>query len=136
MKNINLFCMAIVLLAFAGSPVPAAADGHWTDEWEIKVDGKSESHGAISFEISFEPGDDDATREPIILDVLVAYDTGENEIAFLISNHFRAVLGDQEFEIEVESGEQVEMEARKGTPDFALAVTASEVRGIRIKLDN
>lgn len=136
MKNINLFVMAIVLLTFAGTPVPAAADGHWSDEWEIKVDGKSESRGAISFEISFEPGDDGVTRDPVIMDVLVANGTGENEIAFLISNHFRAVLGDQEFEIEVESGEQVEMEGRKGTPDFALAVTPSAVRGIRVKLDN
>ncbi|MCP4429875.1 MAG: hypothetical protein GY806_02745 [Gammaproteobacteria bacterium] len=136
MKIIKLSEIIFVLLALSSITQLASADDHWSDDWEITVDGKSESRGAINFVISFKPDDDAPVREAVTIDVLVAYDTDENDIALFISNTFRAVLGDQDFDIEVDSGEKVEIEAKGDTPDFALAVTASEVRGIRVELDN
>jgi len=135
MKITKLSGIVFVLLALSSITQLASADDHWSDEWEITVDGKSESRGTINFVMTFKP-DGDVTRDEVTIDVLVAYDTDENDIALFISNSFRAVLGDQDFDIDIDSGEQVEIESRGDTPDFALAVTASSVRGISVELDN
>jgi hypothetical protein len=46
------------------------------------------------------------------------------------------VLGDEEFEVDVKSGEKVEIESRGDTPDFVLEITASSIQGISLELDN
>ena len=134
MKIIKLTGIVFVLLALSSITQLASADDHWSDEWEITVDGKSKSRGTITFGITFKP-DDVTTREEVIIEVLVAYDTDEDEIALFISNNFRAVLGDQDFDIDLDSDE-LEIESRGDTPDFALSVSASAVDGISIELDN
>lgn len=136
MKISKLSGVVFVLAALFSVTELASADSHWSDEWRITVDGKSKSRGTINFKITFEPGIDVAAREAVTIDVLVANDTTENDIAEFINNNFRAVLGDEEFEIEVESGEQVEIETRGDTPDFVLEVIASSIQGISLELDN
>ena len=136
MKITKLSGIVFILLALSSISQLASADDHWSDEWEITVDGESERRGTITFVMTFEPDDDGNTREEVTIEVLVAYDTDEDEIALFISNNFRAVLGDTDFEIELDSDEQVEIESKGDTPDFALSVSASSVRGIKVELDN
>ena len=135
MKTIKLSGIVLVLFALSSVSQLALADDHWSDEWEITVDGKSERRGTITFVMTFEPDDNGTTREEVTIQVLVAYDTDEDEIALFISNNFRALLGDQDFDIDLDD-EQVEIESRGDTPDFALSVSASSVRGIKVELDN
>jgi hypothetical protein len=136
MKISKLTGVVFVLTALLSITELASADSHWSDEWEVEVDGKSTSSGTINFKITFEPGVDVAAREAVTVDVLVANDTGENDVAEIISNSFRAVLGDEEFEVDVKSGEKVEIESRGDTPDFVLEITASSIQGISLELDN
>ena len=136
MKISKLSGIIFVLLASLGTTELATADNHWSDEWTVEVDGKSKSRGTINFKITFKPGSDVAAREAVTIDVLIANDTGENDIAMFISNSFRAVLGDEEFKIDVDSGEEVEIESRGDTPDFVLEVIASSIQGISLELDN
>ncbi len=136
MKISKLSGIIFVLVASLGITELATADDHWSDEWEVAVDGKSTSSGIINFTITFEPGVDVAAREAVTVDVQVANDTGENDVAEIISNSFRAVLGDEEFDVDVKSGEKVEIESRGDTPDFVLEITASSIQGISLELDN
>ena len=55
----------------------------------------------MNFEVTIKPDGEDATCDPVIIDLPVANDTGENDIALFISNSFRAVLGDDEFDIDL-----------------------------------
>ena len=135
MKITKLSGIVFILLALSSISQLASADDHWSDEWEITVDGESERRGTITFVMTFEPDDDGNTRDEVTIEVLVAYDTDEDEIALFISNNFRALLGDTDFEIDLDD-EQVEIESRGDTPDFALSVSASSVRGIKVELDN
>lgn len=136
MKTSKLSGIIFVLVALLSITELALAENHWSDEWEVEVDGKSTSSGTINFKITFEPGVDVAAREAVTIDVQVANDTGENDIAEIISNSFRAVLGDEEFEVDVKSGEKVEIESRGETPDFVLEITASSIQGISLELDH
>jgi hypothetical protein len=136
MKISKLSGVVFVLTALLSITELASADSHWSDEWEVEVDGKSTSSGTINFKITFEPGVDVAAREAVTVDVQVANDTGENDVADIISNSFRAVLGDEEFEVDVKSGEKVEIESKGETPDFVLEITASSIQGISLELDN
>ena len=136
MKTSKLSGIIFVLVALLSITELALAENHWSDEWEVEVDGKSTSSGTINFKITFEPGVDVAAREAVTIDVQVANDTGENDIADIISNSFRAVLGDEEFEVDVKSGEKVEIESKGETPNFVLEITASSIQGISLELDN
>jgi hypothetical protein len=136
MKTSKLSGIIFVLVALLGITELALAENHWSDEWEVEVDGKSTSSGTINFKITFEPGVDVAAREAVTVDVQVANDTGENDVAEIISNSFRAVLGDEEFEVDVKSGEKVEIESKGETPDFVLEITASSIQGISLELDH
>ena len=136
MKTSKLSGIIFVLVALLSITELALAENHWSDEWEVEVDGKSTSSGTINFKITFEPGVDVAAREAVTIDVQVANDTGENDIADIISNSFRAVLGDEEFEVDVKSGEKVEIESKGETPNFVLEITASSIQGISLELDH
>ena len=136
MKTSKLSGIIFVLVASLGITELALAENHWSDEWEVEVDGKSTSSGTINFKITFEPGVDVAAREAVTIDVQVANDTGENDVADIISNSFRAVLGDEEFEVDVKSGEKVEIESKGETPNFVLEITASSIQGISLELDH
>ena len=136
MKTSKLSGIIFVLVALLSITELALAENHWSDEWEVEVDGKSTSSGTINFKITFEPGVDVAAREAVTVDVQVANDTGENDVADIISNSFRAVLGDEEFEVDVKSGEKVEIESKGETPDFVLEITASSIQGISLELDH
>ena len=136
MKTSKLSGIIFVLVALLSIKELALAENHWSDEWEVEVDGKSTSSGIINFKITFEPGVDVAAREAVTVDVQVANDTGENDVADIISNSFRAVLGDEEFEVDVKSGEKVEIESKGETPNFVLEITASSIQGISLELDH
>ena len=136
MKTSKLSGIIFVLVASLGITELVLAENHWSDEWEVEVDGKSTSSGTINFKITFEPGVDVAAREAVTVDVQVANDTGENDVAEIISNSFRAVLGDEEFEVDVKSGEKVEIESKGETPNFVLEITASSIQGISLELDH
>jgi len=136
MKTSKLSGIIFVLVALLSITELALAENHWSDEWEVEVDGKSTSSGIINFKITFEPGVDVAAREAVTVDVQVANDTGENDVADIISNSFRAVLGDEEFEVDVKSGEKVEIESKGETPNFVLEITASSIQGISLELDH
>ena len=136
MKTSKLSGIIFVLVALLSITELALAENHWSDEWEVEVDGKSTSSGTINFKITFEPGVDVAAREAVTVDVQVANDTGENDVADIISNSFRAVLGDEEFEVDVKSGEKVEIESKGETPNFVLEITASSIQGISLELDH
>ena len=136
MKISKLSGVVFVLTALLSITELALAENHWSDEWEVEVDGKSTSSGTINFKITFEPGVDVAAREAVTIDVQVANDTGENDVADIISNSFRAVLGDEEFEVDVKSGEKVEIESKGETPNFVLEITASSIQGISLELDH
>ena len=136
MKNFGKLSLSFLMAGFLGVAPLAFADDHWSDEWKISVDGKSDSGGAINFKLTFEPDGDEAPRAPVTVDVLIPEGTGENDMADMISNSFRAVLGDDDFDIDTSWGEHIKVEADGDTPDFVIEVAGNSVDGVSVELDD
>jgi len=125
-----------LLLVLCGVALLAVADDQWSDDWKIEVSGRAKSAGTISFELTYKPGEDGTAADPVSVDVLVANDARDNDIAEVITNNFEALLGEDAFKINQSWGENVTIKARGDTPDFALALTSSSVQGISIVIDD
>lgn len=132
---IHAMCLTL-MFAIAGLGIPAFADDHWSDDWKIDVNGRASSGGTISFKMMFEPPEEGVTRDPASIDVPVANKTKDHEIAELIENAMKAVLGDDDFKIGRQWGETVTIKARGKTPDYELTLTNNTVQGIMLEIDD
>jgi hypothetical protein len=133
--NIHKLLIALTMLLIALSTATLAiADDHWSDDWKIEVSGRADSAGTISFNLTFEAGEDGTAADPISIDVLVPNDAKDNDIAETIANNFEATLGDENFKVNQSWGENVTVKAKKDTADFELAMTSSNVQGISIEI--
>jgi len=107
MKTHKYIVILSLLLAFCGPTSLAIADGHWSDDWKITYMGKAKSTGTISFQLTFQAGED-----------------------------FAAVLGEDNFKISQSWGENVIVKARGDTPDLSLELISSSVQGISIVIND
>ena len=123
-----------LLLAFVGGISLVFAEDHWSDDWKVSVNGKADSGGVISFKLTFEPEGEDARRDPVTVMAPIPDNTKENDIADMMGNAFRAILGDDDFKVDVSWGENVKVKTRGDTPDFLLEITDNSVQGISLKL--
>jgi len=121
-------------LALTGWSSLALADDHWSAHGKITVEGKSQSAGMISFEISFQPGDDGVAADSVAIDVPVSNKTRQNDIAGIIANSLGATLGDKNFKVNLNGGNKVKVIARGETSGFAIEMTSSSVQGISLKI--
>ncbi len=124
-----------IFFAFGGASLPAA-DSEWSGKEKIKVEGKAKSAGTISLQVSFKPAEDGASGDPVKIEIAVSDKTKKNDVAELITNDIRAVLGDEKFKIKTSGGNNVEVKAKGDTPDFAIVMTNNSVQGISLEIDN
>jgi len=136
MKTRKYIVILSLLLAFCGAVSLAIADDHWSDDWKITYMGKAKSTGKISFQLTFEAGEDGTAVDPVTIDVLVSDKATDNEIAELTTNNIGAVLGEDGFKISQSWGENVVVKARGDTPDFSLELVNSSVQGISIVIND
>ena len=129
----NIFLIISFLLVL---PSLALADDHWSDDWKVTVGGKAKSRGVIGFKLTFEPGDQGETRNPVTVDAPIPEKAGENDVADMIANAFRATLGDDDFKIDVSWGENVKIKAKGETPDFLLEITGNTVQGVSLEVQD
>ena len=135
-RLISIKASAIAAFALLMMAPVTFADDHWSDDWKIVVDGKADSGGSISFKVTFEPNEDGSTRAAAEISALVAEGTSENDTADLIGNAFRAVLGEDDFKIDVSWGENVKIDSKRKTPDFLLELTGNSVQGVSIDIED
>ena len=130
-----LKCLWVVAASLSMAAL-ANANDHWSDDWDIEVDGRSDNGGVVSFRIVFEPSEDGTTRDPITVDAPIGPGTGENDAADLLANAFEANLSDEEFRVSVSGGEHVKLKARGDTPDFVVELAGSDIMGLTFDIDD
>ena len=131
-KIISIFLGVFALLGF--SPLTFADDDHFSDDWKISIDGKTASRGTLSFKLSFKPAEDGTVRDSVVVSVPVPEDAGENDVADMIGNAFKATLGEDDFDIDTSWGENVKVEAKRDTPDFSLVIADNPLQGISLEI--
>lgn len=121
--------LAILLLQ------PVVADDHMGKEWQIKVDGKATSAGAITFRLTSAPSEDGTTAEPVTVEVLVAEKAKHKDIQATIKNNFRAKLGDDNYKIKTKGSDRVTIKTKSKTPQFLLEMTNNTAQGISVSVE-
>jgi hypothetical protein len=132
-KQLGLLCVIATLLGIAPT---AFADENWSDDWKISINGKTDNGGTLSFTVTFKPNDDGTVRDPVTVSAPIPEDTGENDAADMIGNAFAAILGEDDFDIDVTWGENIKVEANGDTPDFAIVIADNPLQGVSLEIEN
>jgi hypothetical protein len=118
-------------------PAPRApVNGDFGDDWKITVNGKAKSAGAISFRVVFAPSYDGSPGPEKFVDALVPEGTGENDVADIISNAFKTILGEDDLKIKVSWGENIKVKAEGETPDFVVEIVSNSVQGVSVEIQD
>lgn len=115
----------LALIGFAGVPASATP----SNKWRIEVSESAKSDGEIIFYMTPEGS------EPIEIRVAIDDGTGENKVARKIHDAFQKALSGDEYNVEVDDGEDVLIKKRGAGVNFDLALVTSSVKSVRIKLD-
>jgi hypothetical protein len=132
-RKLGLLCGVIAMFGFTALTF---AHDHFGDDWKISVSGDADTGGSIGFTLTFEAADDGTVKAPITIDTPVAADASEDDIADLIGNSFKAVLGDDDFDVDVSWGEHVTVETDGDTPDFVLTIANNTLQGVSIEIQD
>jgi hypothetical protein len=100
-----------------------------SNKWRIEVSEGAKSDGEIIFYMTPEGG------EPFEIRVPIDKGTSENKVARKIHGAFQKALSGDEYNVEVDDGEDVLVKKRSKGVNFELALVSSTVKAVRINLD-
>ena len=126
LKRLFIFSALAVLLAAA---FPAAAESE-SDRWRIIVNNDAATAGAVVFR--FHP----LGAYPFDVSVQIAEGTAENDIADRIRDVLQAELPQGGYELKVEDGEKVVVEASKNAGHFNLVLLRSDLTGVEFTVED
>jgi hypothetical protein len=129
--KLGLLCSLIAIFAFSA---PVSASDKFSDEWNISVSGNAVTAGTISFKLTFEPGDDGSTRDPVTIETAVAANSSEDDIVGLLGDSISTALGDDDFDVDISWGEKIEVKAEGSTPEFSLTITGNTLKDVKIEI--
>ena len=117
-----------VIIFLAALFVVSQATAKPSNKWRIKFNHSAKSAGEIVF--SVEP----VGGEPIEVHAQIEEGMGENKVAKVVRDAFRAQLPKERFHIERDDGEDVLVKKRHGEVNFDLHLKNCSVENLRIKL--
>lgn len=119
---------ALLLLTAVALPV-ATVQADASDKWRIHVKNDAEGDGVATFQFKPRGG------YPFEIAVSVAAGTEENDVAKRIRDVFQADLPQDAYEVEVDSGEEVVVEADKRTGEFMVTLLSSSIAGVEFEVE-
>ena len=131
LSKLGLLCSMIAIFTFSA---PLGASDQYGDEWKISVSGNATNAGSISFTLTFEPDSGGNAGDPITVDAQIAANTSEEDIVSLIGDSVSTALGEDDFDVDISWGGQIEVAAEEDTPNFALTVANNTLQGVSIKI--
>ena len=121
----TLALVAATLLALFA----VGAQAEPSKKWRIKLNHRVDNDATVVFRISPVGG------TPIDVETKIPAGTGENAVAKMLRDSFKASLGEG-YHVETDDGEDVVIKRRKDTPEFELALQSSNAVGLTIELQN
>ena len=118
--------LTVATAALLGALV-LSAQADPSNKWRIKLNHSAGNEGTMVFRIAPIDG------TPIDVQTTIPAHTGENAIARLLRDSFKASLGEG-YHVETDDGEDVLIKKRKDTPNFDLTLVSSSATGLTIKL--
>ena len=123
----GLFIVSALLVSLVAA-VPASAESE-SDRWRIIVNNDATTAGAVVFR--FHP----LGAYSFDVSVQIAAGTAENDIADRIRDVLQAELPPGGYELKVEDGEKVVIEAAKNAGHFNLVLLRSDLTGVEFTVE-
>ena len=121
--------MAVVAAA-ALACLAAVAFAKPSGNWRIAFDNRAENDGVITLRLAPVEGGGD----PVEIQTQIPSGTSENNAAELVSASLKAVLGEKNYRIGVDDGEDVVIKTRGKTKKFELTMVSTTLTGLSIKV--
>ena len=122
-----MLCALLILTATTLPVATVQADS--SDKWRIHVKNDAAGDGVATFQFKPRGG------YPFEIAVSVAAGTEENDVAKRIRDVFQADLPQDAYEVEVDSGEEVVVEADKRTGEFMVTLLNSSIAGVEFEVE-
>jgi hypothetical protein len=113
------------LLCFAAATAQAKPAGNW----RVTFDGHTDIEGVIGLRIAPLEG------TPIDVEIRIPAKTSENQVARLVSDGLKKILGTKAFRVGVDDGESVIVKKRGKTKNFELTMLTPPISGLGVKLE-
>jgi len=117
----------VILALFAFASHAAFAES--SNKWRIEMSEGAKPDAGIIFYMTPEGS------EPFEIPVPINTGTSENKVARKIQGAFQKALSGDEYNVEVDDGEDVPVKKRAKGVNFELALVSSTVKAVRFKLD-
>ena len=118
--------VAAASLAFFAAVAVAKPSGNW----RIKFDGRTDNEGVMVLRLAPIEGGGD----PVEVETKIPAGTSENNAAELVSGSLKAVLGEKNYRIGTDDGEDVVIRTRGKSKKFELTMVSTTLTGLSIKV--
>jgi hypothetical protein len=98
--------------------------------WRIKFDGRTDNEGVVVLRLAPIEGGGD----PVEVETKIPSGTSENNAAELVSGSLKAVLGEKNYRIGTDDGEDVVIRTRGKSKKFELTMVSTTLTGLSIKV--
>jgi len=121
---LGLACiLGLSILVARGADVPKLSN-----KWRIEVNGGANSDGIMLFRVTPDKG------TPVDVTVPIKAGRGENNVAQDIKETMKKTLDPKTYHVEVDDGEDVLVKKKWKSPNFALVLVESTVKGSKIRI--
>jgi len=98
--------------------------------WRIKFDGRADNEGVLVLRLAPIEGGGD----PVEVETKIPSGTSENNAAELVSGSLKAVLGEKNYRIGTDDGEDVVIRTRGKSKKFELTMVSTTLTGLSIRV--
>jgi len=119
---------ALALTVFAAAPL-FADDAKPSNKWRIEISEGANNDGTIRFALT--PVGGEATQ----VQVPIKEGRSEDGVAKDVRDAFIAALPSEQYDVEVDDGEDVLVKLKGQTPKFTVTVLGSDVKGTRVEIE-
>jgi hypothetical protein len=119
-----------VIAAAALACFAAVAVAKPSGNWRIEFDHRTDNEGVLVLRLAPIEGGGD----PIEVETKIPAGTSENNAAELVSASLKAVLGEKNYRIGTDDGEDVVIRTRGKTKKFELTMVSSTLNGLSVRV--
>jgi hypothetical protein len=122
--------MVAVVAAAALTCFAVVAIAKPSGNWRIGFDGRADNDGVLVLRLAPIEGGGD----PVEVETRIPAGTSENNAAEMVSDSLKAALGDKNYRIGTDDGEDVVIRIRGKSKKFELTMVSTTLTGLSIKV--
>lgn len=123
-RMLSVLAMAAFICLSASTAQAKPASG-----WRVTFDGHTEVEAVIGLRIA------PLEATPVDVEITIPAKTSENQVADLVRDGLKKILGTKDFRVGVDDGESVIVKKRGKTKKFELTMLTPPINGLGVKIE-